>query len=217
MGAIGGVVLFLATLAPAGAQQGAQVIRDPKGRFTISVPQSWSVTAMDISTVSLSGNAKSMVDGSSTMLFAMPPIKGKDLPVPMFWLMTMKAPKEFSPDLFADFGKVQPPAENPFAGIFGTYDFNVVQSGTAKIAGHPGSYAYVTVTPHQLGAPPSGSVFPPQGMYAVYALFGVGRMAVFAMAMTVNDPDRVRADVATVSHILETLKVTPRASIAPLP
>ena len=182
-------------------------VKDPKGRFTVSFPTDWNVTAMEFSTKSLSGTTKGLFDGSSTMLMARPAIDGDRFPVPILMLMTMTMPKEVSPNLLDELGKVRPSTQPRYQEIWDRYDMRVVQSGTAKIAGHLGSYAYVTMGPRGLG-----SVFPEEGMYAVYALFGIGRMGVFSVGMTVNDPARIRADFATISRILETVRANTEAS-----
>ena len=96
----------------------------------------------------------------------------------------------------------RPPAVGgcaPRGAAGGPPGLRVLQEGAATVAGLPAYYIYTVAN-----APAR-----PVSLYAVMVFMAVGQTGFYAYGATVNDPDRIRTDFATISAILETFRPAP--------
>jgi len=200
-------VVVLASVFPVGAQSGMWPVTDARGRLTISFPGDWDVVTLGAAGAAGKRRAGIPEDPLS-MIRATAPLGRQHLPA--MSVMTIDLPDEFSGTAFgllAKFGRAQ-------TEQLSAPGYTIVKEGLARVAGHQAYYQYATLT-LDTDALPAGPLPPRQSLYAVTVFFGEGRTGVLATGYTLNDPARIQRDFATISRILETIRLNakPSASI----
>ena len=195
-------VVVLASVFPVGAQSGMWPVTDAKGWFTISFPGDWEVVSRRPAVPDKQAGA---VENPLSMVTATAPRGRQHLPA--LSVMTIRLPDEFSGTAFAllaKFGRAQ-------SEQLSAPGYTIVKEGLARVAGHQAYYQYATLT-LDTDALPAGPLPPQQSLYAVTVFFGEGRIGVLATGYTLNDPARIQRDFATISRILETIRLNARPS-----
>ncbi len=179
------VICVLAVVPPAGAsaQQAMQTFRDPRGWFSINLPHDWTPASDPVRSLGagfLQGFERSDAGRwVRSTLAADGPNSVDGYPVPFIGMLALEVPRSLSPRAFGELVKTHVPS-----GWTKTGD------GEARIAGRDAYYQYMTRG----------------GLYAVVVLVPTPAAAYLLMAGTVNQPERVSADFATISQILESLR-----------
>ncbi len=181
-------------LAPAAAQSRPQLITDDHGQFTITLPADWSPTPLDaaVLTRDVPAAARPLISTGTSGVIAFGP-GGASKAAPMMFVTAVPLTQSNSvvdPLQLVDALRAAPQAP---PGL------RVLQEGAATVAGLPAYYVYAVAN-----APDRST-----SLYMVMVFMAVGQTGYYAYGATVNDPDRIRTDFATISAVLETFHATP--------
>lgn len=175
--------LVLVPLARAGAQQEMRTFQDPRGWFSINLPADWTLgtdPSRSLGAGFIHGFERSDAVGMiRSGVAAEGPNSLGGYAVPFIGMLALELPRSLSARAFGDMVKTYVPT-----GWVKTRD------GEARIAGRDAFYQYMT----------RGD------LYAVLVGIPTRSAAYLLMAGTENQPERVNADFATISQILESLR-----------
>jgi hypothetical protein len=174
-------VLVVLPLGAASAQQGTRTFHDPRGWFSVNLPADWTLAGERSLGASFiqgfeRGDAAGMV---RSFLAADGPNSLDGYALPFIGLLALELPRSVSPRAFGQIVTSHVPS-----------GWTQTQEGEAKIAGRDAFYVYLT----------RGT------LYAVLVAIPTPKAAYLVMAGTVNQPDRVNADFATIAQILESIR-----------
>jgi len=188
------LVLCGVALPPAVAQSGPRDVSDAGGQFTISLPGDWSASPLDAALLAREVPAAAMprMDGGTSGLIAFGPGGASQAPPMLFVAAAPLAQSDAQVDPLQLVDALRAAPQR-------TGELRVLQEGAATIAGLPAYYMYTVAN-----APAR-----PVSLYAVMVFMAVGQTGFYAFGATVNDPNRIRTDFATISAILETLRPAP--------
>ena len=170
-------------LARASAQPEMRTFHDPRGWFSIDLPADWNL-ASDPARSLGAGFIHGFVGSASggmvrSTLAAEGPTAYGDYALPFLGLLALELPRSLSARQFGEIVVTHVPA-----------GWTQTRGGEAKIAGRDAYYEYMT-----------------QGdMYAVVVFVPMPPMGYLLMAGTLNQPERVSADFATISQMIESLR-----------
>jgi hypothetical protein len=178
------VCLIVLGLLPAvGAQQETRTFHDPHGLFSINLPADWkssSDPARSLGASFIRGFERSDSGGMvRSTLAADGPISSDDYALPFIGMLALELPRSLSPRAFGEIVKTHVPS-----------GWTQTRDGDAKISGRNAYFQYMT----------RGD------LYAVVVFIPTPTMGYLLMAGTLNQPERVNADFATISQILESLR-----------
>ena len=175
--------LVAMSLARAGAQQETRTFQDPRGWFSLSLPAGWAIAtdpSRSLGAGFIQGFERSDAVGMVRAgLAADGPNSLGGYAVPFIGMLALELPRSVSTRTFGQIVKTYIPT-----------GWTKTQDGEARIAGRDAFFQYVT----------RGD------LYAVLVGIPTPSAAYLLMAGTVNSPDRVKADFATISQILESLR-----------
>ena len=175
--------LVVVPLGRASAQQEMRTFHDPGGWFSISLPADWKPAGDPVRSLGagfVQGFARS--DAGKwvrSTLAADGPTSVHGSALPFIGMLAIELPRTLSTRAFEDIVKAYVPT-----------GWTKTQHGEARIAGHAAFYQYMT----------HGD------LYAVLVGIPTPRASYLLMAGTVNQPERVNTDFATISQILESLR-----------
>ena len=176
-------VMVVALLARASAQQELRTFHDPRGWFSIDFPADW--TPVSDPTRSLGAGFIQGFEQSNagawvrSTLAVDGPVSYGEYALPFMGMLALELPRALSVQQFGEIIKTHVPSGWTQTG-----------EGEAKIAGRDAYYQYMTRG----------------GMYAVVVFIPTPPMGYLLMAGTLNKPERVNADFATISQIIESLR-----------
>jgi hypothetical protein len=175
--------LVVVPLARAGAQQEMRTFNDPHGWFSINLPADWTLardSTQSFGAGFIHGFERSDAVGMvRSGVAADGPNSLGGYAVPFIGMLALELPRSLSARTFGEMVKTYVPT-----GWANTRD------GEARIAGRDAFYQYMT----------RGD------LYAVLVGIPTPSAAYLLMAGTVNQPERVNTDFATIAQILESLR-----------
>ena len=175
--------LVLMPFARAGAQQEMRTFQDPRGWFSISLPADWTPArdpSRSLGASFIHGFERSDAVGMvRSGVAADGPNSLGGYAVPFIGMLALELPRSVSARMFGELVKTYIPT-----------GWTKTQDGEAKIAGRDAFFQYMT----------RGD------LYAALVGITTPSAAYLLMAGTVNQPERVNADFATISQILESLR-----------
>jgi S1-C subfamily serine protease len=191
-----------ATLTPAVAQSRPQAVSDDHQQFTITLPADWTPSPLDptVLTREVPAAARPLITTGATGLIAFGP-GGASKSAPMVFVTAIPLTQSGSvvdPLQLVDALRAAPGAP---PGL------RILQEGGATVAGLPAYYVYATAD-----APAR-----PGSLYTIMVFMAVGQTGYYAYGATVNNPDRVRTDFATISAIFETFRPAAPPQVQRLP
>lgn len=175
--------LLLTPLGRAGAQSGMRTFHDPAGWFSISLPADWRPATDPVRSLGagfIHGFATSDAGGwVRSTLAADGPSAANGFALPFIGLLALELPHTLSARAFGEAIKTHLPG-----------GWTRTQEGETRIGGHDAFYQYMT----------RGE------LYAVLVGIPTPRATFLVMAGTVNEPERVTADFATIGQILDSVQ-----------
>ena len=176
-------VLAMVPVARARAQEEMRTFQDPRGWFSINLPASWTLAgdpSRSLGAGFIHGFERSDAVGMvRSALAADGPNSLGGYAVPFIGMLALELPRSLSARMFGEMVKTYVPT-----------GWTQTRDGEARIAGHDAFYQYMT----------RGD------LYAVLIGIPTSSAAYLLMAGTVNQPERVSADFATIAQILESLR-----------
>lgn len=180
--------LVVVPLAPAGAQQELRTFHDPRGWFSISLPADWTLAsdpARSLGVGFVHGFERSDAGGwVRSSLAADGPNWVGSYAVPFIGMLALELPSYLPPRAFGEVVRNHLPT-----------GWTQTRDGETRIAGRDAFYQYMT----------RGD------LYAVIVGIPTPSAAYLVMAGTVNQPERVNADFASIAQILESLRPARRS------
>lgn len=176
-------VVVAGLFSRASAQQEMRTFHDPHGWFSMSLPADWtpaSDPARSLGAGFIHGfeqsDAGRMVRST---LAADGPMSYGDYALPFVGMLALELPRSLSPSAFGEIVRTHVPR-----------GWTQTREGEARIAGRDAYYQYMTR----------------DDLYAVVVFIPMSPMGYLLMAGTLNRPERVNTDFATISQIIESLR-----------
>jgi hypothetical protein len=175
--------LVTVPLARAAAQQQMRTFQDPRGWFSIDLPADWALAgdaSRSLGAGFIHGFERSDAVGMvRSGVAAEGPNSLGSYAVPFIGMLALELPRSLSARRFGEMVKTYVPS-----------GWTQTRDGEARIAGRDAFFQYMT----------RGD------LYAVLVGIPTPSAAYLLMAGTVNQPERVKADFATIAQILESLR-----------